>query len=255
MLRDIPKGLANTVRGIVEKSRQQYVEEKAEEAKRIAALREAKGGTVPKTAKEKSLAALAEPKDKITHADVMKGRGVTKEGWDEMMKAVKERSNPQPNGGQGKKQGSAYGGSKQKDAKDDVKEEAEHVEEKYVGFNKLAADKGPALAAWIGRKKYGKDKFQAAAAAGKKLKEEAKPIEELTDTPGNSTHQCAIHVKSEQFGEGRPLFSQHAEPDADGNIAWYDIMFEHGIEKAVPTAELEILETCSHGNHKKKGSK
>jgi len=32
--------------------------------------------TVPKTAKEKSLAALATPKDKITHKDVMVGRGV-----------------------------------------------------------------------------------------------------------------------------------------------------------------------------------
>ena len=40
---------------------------------------EAKPHTVPKTAKEKSLAALAEPKDKITHADVMVGRGVKKE--------------------------------------------------------------------------------------------------------------------------------------------------------------------------------
>ncbi len=42
-------------------------------------VEEGKSHTVPKTAKEKSLAALAEPKDKITHADVMKGRGVTKE--------------------------------------------------------------------------------------------------------------------------------------------------------------------------------
>lgn len=32
--------------------------------------------TTPKTAKEKSLAALATPKDKITHKDVMVGRGV-----------------------------------------------------------------------------------------------------------------------------------------------------------------------------------
>jgi hypothetical protein len=35
-----------------------------------------KAHTVPKTAKEKSLAALATPKDKITHKDVMVGRGV-----------------------------------------------------------------------------------------------------------------------------------------------------------------------------------
>lgn len=38
-----------------------------------------------------------------------------KEGWDEMMKAVKDKAKPQPNGGAGKKQGSRYGGTKQKD--------------------------------------------------------------------------------------------------------------------------------------------
>jgi hypothetical protein len=44
-------------------------------AKKVA---EAKAHTVPKTPKEKSLAALAPPHDKITHADVMVGRGVGK---------------------------------------------------------------------------------------------------------------------------------------------------------------------------------
>jgi hypothetical protein len=73
------------------------------------------------------------------------------------------------------------------------------------------------------------------------------------DTPGNSyKHQCAIHVKSEQFGEGRTLTTQHAEPDEYGNIAWYDVMFEHGIEKYVASDDLEILVSESHGNHKKK---
>lgn len=40
---------------------------------------------------------------------------------------------------------------------------------KYMGFKKLAAETSPALAAYIGRKKYGKKKFQDAAAKGKKL--------------------------------------------------------------------------------------
>ena len=40
----------------------------------------------------------------------------------------------------------------------------------YMGFKKLAAQKGPALAAFIGRQKYGKSKFQHAAAEGKKMK-------------------------------------------------------------------------------------
>lgn len=47
-------------------------------------IEEAKAHTVPKTEKEKDLAAMAEPKDKITHADVMVGRGVGKKNMEEM---------------------------------------------------------------------------------------------------------------------------------------------------------------------------
>lgn len=81
-------------------------------------------------------------------------------------------------------------------------------------------------------------------------------VEKNTDTPGNSyEHQCAIHVKNESFGEGRTITTQHADPDENGNIAWYDVMFEHGIEKYVPTSDLEILvsESHMHAKRKKKG--
>lgn len=78
---------------------------------------------------------------------------------------------------------------------------------------------------------------------------------EATDTPGNSTHQCALHVKHEQFGEGKTIYSQHAEPSEDGAIEWYDVMFEHGIEKKVLTADLEIVVSESHNNHKGKKHK
>ena len=37
------------------------------------------------------------------------------EGWDDMMKAVKAKSGPQPSGGSGIKKGTRYGGSNQKD--------------------------------------------------------------------------------------------------------------------------------------------
>lgn len=83
-------------------------------------------------------------------------------------------------------------------------------------------------------------------AIGSSIRKEGK------DTPGNSyDHQCALHVKHSKLGEGRTLFSQHANPDEVGQIAWYDVMFEHGIEKQVPTKDLEILVSESHGNHKK----
>ena len=121
------------------------------------------------------------------------------EGWDDMLKDVKEKSKPQPNGGSGVKQGTRYGGGKQKDEKP-MKEDVEVAEE--------------------------------------------------TDTPGNSyQHQCAIHVKHATMGEGRTLTTQHAEPDESGNIAWYDVMFEHGIEKKVSTTDLEIVEAQWHNDH------
>lgn len=78
-------------------------------------------------------------------------------------------------------------------------EEVEELDEKYMGFQKtekaLAAKgaKNPsALAAWIGRKKYGKTKFQAAAAKGKDLGE--------SETKCNHTGlgvMCELHGKDQ----------------------------------------------------------
>ena len=65
-------------------------------------------------------------------------------------------------------------------------------------------------------------------------------------------HLCASKVFHEEFGEGKPLFSQHAEPSVTGEIEWYDVMFEHGIEKKVMTKDMQILEAESHMMHKKK---
>lgn len=88
------------------------------------------------------------------------------------------------------------------------------------------------------------------------LKARGVKMKESMDTPGNGyEHQCAIHVKSESFGEGRTITTQHADPDENGNIAWYDVMFEHGIERYVPTNELEILVSESHMHSMKKKKK
>jgi len=99
---------------------------------------------------------------------------------------------------------------------------------------------------------YLKNRRKAVTAAVKEDTIKEEDIQEKKknkDTPGQ--HQCAVHVKNEQWGAGRTIHSQHAEPDAEGNIAWYDVMFEHGIEKQVPTSNLEILVSEAHGNHKK----
>jgi hypothetical protein len=47
------------------------------------------------------------------------------EGWDDMMKAAKERSGPQPSGGSGIKQGTRYGGGRQTDEPDTDNETGE----------------------------------------------------------------------------------------------------------------------------------
>lgn len=275
-------------------------------------MKEEAGGTTPTTPKDKALAKLAPPANKITHADVMKGRGVRKEGWEDMLKAAKERRAQEGTGKFDVKKtstGTVYtrksetfdDGGKDADLKKAEKkmkkEEAENVEEgilKGTGEVVKQAVRLPFRA--VKRVASGvmdtvKDVGDAAANIKKKFKEEAelvgeepvfsggkkptpmpksliggprfsgskpapakdekKPIGENRDTPGNSTHQCAIHVKSEQYGEGKTLFSQHAEPDAEGNIAWYDVMFAEGI-KRVETKDIEILVSESHMNHKKK---
>jgi hypothetical protein len=85
-----------------------------------------------------------------------------------------------------------------------------------------------------------------------KMKEEVELAEaKQKDTPGQ--HVCAVHVKHQTFGEGKTLTTQHAEPAEDGSIDWYDVMFEHGIEKQIPTSDLEIIlaETHEHNKGKK----
>lgn len=93
--------------------------------------------------------------------------------------------------------------------------------------------------------KKGKNNEKGESAAHEKMEEAAQ-----RDTPGQ--HQCAVHVKHKTMGEGKTIFSQHAEPLEDGSIAWYDVMFEHGIEKKVPVENLEIVVSEAHNNHKKK---
>lgn len=265
-----------------------------------------KAHTIPKTEKEKQLAALAEPKDKITHADVMVGRGVRKEGFAEMDAWLKKRKEEQGTGKFEKKKistGTVYTKKSEKEQEKvdeamqksdvpaylrkqkgekpltvaDVKGPRKDSISSKEGLAKLRNEevdqldelKASTLASYINKAKHSVASAAYAFGAGadtpknankfanrlvginKATKGLVKKIKEETDTPGNSTHQCAIHVKHAKLGEGKTLFSQHAEPDAEGNIAWYDVMFAEGIEKKVPTTDLEILVSESHMNHKK----
>lgn len=114
-----------------------------------------------------------------------------------------------------------------------------HIPNPSPALKKAAKDIKPGIAGY-------RDRIDMLKAGGIK--------EELKDTPGNSTHQCAIHVKHATMGEGRTLTSQHAQPDAEGQISWYAVMFEHGIEK-VDTKDLEVLVSEGHMDHMPKKKK
>jgi len=60
------------------------------------------------------------------------------EGWDDMLKSVKDKNATQPNGGSGKKQGTRYGGGKQKD--DEAQERKDKKNESFELFTDKELD-------------------------------------------------------------------------------------------------------------------
>ena len=86
----------------------------------------------------------------------------------------------------------------------------------------------------------------------KKLEE--KGIED-SPNPANKQHLCAKNVVHEEWGTGQPVHGMHAEPDEDGNIAWYDVIFEHGVEKGVSINELKVTKSEGHMHASYNGKK
>ena len=78
--------------------------------------------------------------------------------------------------------------------------------------------------------------------------EEDEVEEGLEDSPNsaNKQHLCAKNVVHEEWGSGQCISTQHADPDEEGNVAWYDVMFEHGIEKGVSINELKVTKAEDH---------
>jgi hypothetical protein len=75
--------------------------------------------------------------------------------------------------------------------------------------------------------------------------EESKEVN-TTNASAARDHDCAKHVVHEEWGSGQTIPTMHAEPDAEGNIAWYDVMFEHGIEQQVSISNLEVVLSEKH---------
>jgi len=64
-------------------------------------------------------------------------------------------------------------------------------------------------------------------------------------------HMCATKVFHKEWNEGTPIAAGHADPDTDGLIEWYDVMFDHGIER-VMTEDMQILQAESHMHSNRK---
>ena len=78
-------------------------------------------------------------------------------------------------------------------------------------------------------------------AIGKAMAKEA-----VEDNPANYQHLCAKNVVHEKWGAGDCIPTMHADPDEEGNVAWYDVMFEHGIEAKVSIDELKVTKAEEH---------
>ena len=61
-------------------------------------------------------------------------------------------------------------------------------------------------------------------------------------------HDCASKVKHEEYGVGNCIAEMH-DLDENGNVAHYDVLFEHGVEKNVPVETLQILEGHMHEHY------
>ena len=71
----------------------------------------------------------------------------------------------------------------------------------------------------------------------------------------SKSHDCAIVVEHPEWGVGKPLYASHAVPDDDGYVSWYDIEFEHGIERKVATEDMVVMQTEAHNEAMDKNGK
>ena len=99
------------------------------------------------------------------------------------------------------------------------------------------------------KKKSGKTmrkKGDDGAPSEKDFKDAAKTAKEERENCHSKDHDCATVVEHIVWGFGKPVYESHAVPTDDGYVSWYDVEFEHGIEKEVPTEDLKIYTTEAH---------
>lgn len=137
------------------------------------------------------------------------------EGFDDLEKYMKEKDKPKPSGGAGKKQGSKYGGSKQKDddKEKDVNEgfptvadaKARHEKEKGTGkFDKKQISTGTVYTRKA-EKDADQDDDDNPKSKSKKVKEAAKPDYLDFDKDGNKKEPMKKALKDKKVKEDTRL--------------------------------------------------
>jgi hypothetical protein len=122
------------------------------------------------------------------------------------------------------------------------------LNEKYMGFKKVAAaakaggaENPEAVAASIGRKKYGKEKFQKAAAAGKKLGESNNPFANVNPRVEKPTIQGTTNkAKSGYYPPSKPPVQKLARPIDEVDMAEGTVM-EYDRSLAIPASKALIV--------------
>ena len=85
---------------------------------------------------------------------------------------------------------------------------------------------------------------------GHMMKKKKKMAEDNVEEAMNGKkkkHDCAKKVEHAMYGVGNCVSEQHAEPDQNGNIAWYTVEFKDSVRK-VFTENLKILVSEMHGH-------
>ena len=93
----------------------------------------------------------------------------------------------------------------------------------------------------------------AKATLNKNVAGKAKDQDKKIPQGASTLHMCAKNVMHEKYGRGECLYGMHADPDENGYVSHYDIMFNHGIEKDMSIEECNVLHERNHGmkGHKK----
>ena len=120
-------------------------------------------------------------------------------------------------------------------------------------------EKGPGLYHNINMKRKRGEKMRKKGEKGapteKDFASAAKTANEERENCHSKDHDCATVVEHIVWGFGKPVYESHAVPTDDGYVSWYDVEFEHGVEKEVPTEDLKIYTTEDHSKYMKPKSK